>query len=106
MAARRVPADLAAAMAAARGRVPIQKLPAGKAEGAGDIYAWASNRLAGRGGVTRRPLTTIHCESCGHETDIDINPRHIILKCRRCQSRDVEITRGNQIHGERDVRRA
>jgi hypothetical protein len=95
MPSRAVPADLAAALSAARGRVPIQKLPAGKAEGAGELLSWSQNRRVGRGGVTRRPLVLIRCNSCRHEVEMDVDPRRFILKCRYCGSHDIRIDREN-----------
>jgi hypothetical protein len=92
-AARRIPAELAAAIAAARGRVPVRKLPPGKAEGAGELHSWASNRRAGRFGVRRRALTTIHCKACGYDVEMDIDPRHVVLKCWKCGSRKIRIER-------------
>jgi hypothetical protein len=99
--AREIPADLAAALVAAHGRVPVRKLPDGRAEGAGDLHAWASNRKAGRFGVTRRPLVLIRCKSCHYEVEMDIDPRRVALKCRRCGSRNIRADRRS---GDRAVR--
>jgi hypothetical protein len=94
--ARPIPADMARALAAARGRVPVRKLPAGQAEGAGELNGWASNRLAGRSGVTHRQLVLIRCDSCRYEVEIDVDSGRMILKCRNCGSRNVQMNRRDE----------
>jgi hypothetical protein len=77
----KVRADLLEAIA--RSNVPVQKLPPGQAEGADDLRRWSSRRLAGKFGVTRRPLVRVRCSECGWSAEMDLPPDHVVLKCRR-----------------------
>jgi hypothetical protein len=88
----KIRADLLEAIA--RSNVPVRRLPDGKAEGADDLRAWSSRRLAGKFGVTRKPLVRVRCSECGWSAEMDLLPSHVVLKCRRCGGRSIK--RGKQ----------
>jgi DNA-directed RNA polymerase subunit RPC12/RpoP len=76
--ARKIPADIAAALSAARGRVPIRKLPDGKAMGLDAPGSTATHQHIAQD-QTRRFWNT--CHGCGQRHETPVSPS---LSCPRC----------------------